>query len=94
MSRKLLNQLKLNKKFKLKLTILQKHWIAEGDTIQEALENFKLSWKQIKGKGALYITDGTNEYIKLLSMGVLRRIFVNKIARAYWIKNLELLVEE
>lgn len=65
---------------------------AKGQTLEKALENLKLDWQNTKGKGVLTVSKGAKEHTHLLNRGQMVRIGHNKIARATWAKNLDLLL--
>ena len=79
--------------YKVVIEILDEKWQQTGKTIEEALSNFPFTWEQIKGKGTLTVTQGTKKHEHLMTMRLLRRIFVNKVTRAVWARNLERLLE-
>lgn len=79
--------------FKLKITILGETYKSQGKTVKEALENFPLKWVEIKGAGYMvlkeyYKSKLVNTQKKLMSMPILRRIKVNKVALDLWAKRL------
>lgn len=75
------------------LTILGNQWKQTGETIEEALSKFPLTWNEIKGKGTLTVSGNGQKHEHLMSMKVIRRVFSNKIARAIWAKNLTYLLK-
>lgn len=80
-------------KYKISIEILKEVWVREGETIQEALSQFPLTWQNIKAKAIMNITCGNQKHEHLFNMKVLRRIFSNKIVMAHWAKNLDLLLK-
>jgi len=79
--------------YKVTLKILGKEYTQKGDTIEEALNKFNLGFADIKAKGVVSIKHGKKSLdYKMFSTMLLRRIFVNPITRAYWARNLELLL--
>jgi len=79
--------------YKIELEILKKIFMSKGETMFEALTNFGLDWNEIKGKGIIRIKKGKLSYEHIFNMAVLRRIMVNKTAREYWAKSLNLLLQ-
>jgi len=75
-------------KFNIELTILGTTHKSSGVDLKEALDNIKLEWNEIKGKGSMLIKSGKKTYEQLFSMVVLRRIVHDKLARVLWAKNL------
>ena len=81
-------------KYKIVLDVLGKEWTARGDAILEALKNLTPTYDQIKGKGMIYIyVGGKKKLEKLMFMHIIRRILSNKIIKAKWAKNFELLLK-
>ena len=79
--------------YKIVIKVIDDEWIEKGSTIESTLAKFQLTWEQIKGKGFLTISDGTKKYERIMNVFVLRRIFASKIVRAYWAKNLKMLLK-
>lgn len=79
-------------KYKIVLEILGVQYKSEGATVEEALLNLPLTWEEIKGKGTLTLSFGKLKHEHLFNLRQLKRIFVNKIFRAWWAKNLEYLL--
>ena len=80
--------------YKITLEILKEKWEETGDTIEETLSKFPISWEQIKGKGVLTVSKGTKTHEHLMKMFLLRKIFSNKIMKVKWASNLEFLLKE
>ena len=80
-------------KYKVVLKVLGERWEAKGETMLEALQNLKLSWEQIKGKGTLTVYKGNKKHEHLMNMSLIRKILSNKIVKIYWVKNLEKLLD-
>ena len=81
-------------KYKVTVDILGKKVKTEGETIEDCLSKFDLGWENIKNKGVVTVSKGNQSHEHLFNIKVLRRIFSNKIVRAHWAKNLELLLKE
>lgn len=84
--------------YKINIKILGTEYKAKGKNIGELLDNIPLTWKEIKGRGEAVIEryskkDNKNVLVKSIDKTfpapVLRRIKMNKVARALWIKRLE-----
>jgi len=83
------------KKYKVVLKVLGKRWESKGETLLEALQDLKLTWEQIKGKGTLNIyVNGKKKHEHLFTMVIIRRILSNKIIKTHWAKSLEFLIQE
>jgi hypothetical protein len=62
---------------------------SEGKNIQEVFDNFGIEWYNIKSKGAITIKYKDKEFMKLLYMKQLKRLFANKLGKNQWVKNFE-----
>ncbi len=86
---------KKNKKIEIKnkylgtLELSGKTLKSEGNNIEEVFDNFGIEWYNIKSKGAITIKYKEKEFMKLLYMKQLRRLFANKLGKSQWIKNFE-----
>jgi hypothetical protein len=74
------------------LKVLGQEWKTQGNSILEALQAFNLDWVDIKGKGTLMVSYGSESHEHLMSMLKIRRMFANKIVMIHQAKSLELLL--
>jgi len=79
--------------YKAVLEMAGNKYTASGKTLFETLDNLKLEWQNIKSKGIMTITHGRRQVEKLFLPKILKRIYVNKIAKHIWAKNLETLLK-
>ena len=78
--------------FTIEIDVLGKKWKQSGDAILEALEGFDMDYSEIKSSGFLTVKSGDKEFSKRFNTVQLRRIITNKIVKAHWARNLELLL--
>lgn len=65
----------------------------KGETPAEALDDIKMEWNQIKGKGTITLSDDKASATKLYTLPKLRPIFANKLRRQMQAKYLNVLLE-
>ena len=78
--------------FTIEIDVLGKKWKQSGNTMIEALEGFDMDYSEIKSSGFLTVKSGDKEFSKRFNTVQLRRIITNKIVKAHWARNLELLL--
>ena len=84
---------KTNPKFTIEIDCLGKTWTKGGRTILEALEKFDMDWSEVKSAGEITVTGQGKEFKRRFNAVQLRRILNNKIIKAHWSKNFDLLLK-
>jgi len=79
-------------KYNVVVDILNEKFEGSGKTIEEALENVDISWKEIKGNGEITVSKGNNKFTHLFNRPSMVRIFSNKNTRMQQAKRFELLL--
>jgi hypothetical protein len=80
-------------KITIEVDVLGTKWKETGDTVLDALQSFKMDFSEIKGNGMIKVTTVDKELVKRFNAVMLRRILTNKMIKAHWAKNLEMLIK-
>jgi hypothetical protein len=79
--------------YKIIVDVLGDKWEYSGKTIESALSRFDLDWSKIKTKGTITVKYQDKKHTHFYSMPKLRRVFMNKIAKAQAAKNLMMMLD-
>jgi len=61
---------------------------SEGESLEKAFDNLKLDWFDVKNKGVIKIKDGNKEKELVFLRNKLKKVFVNKLNKLIFAKQL------